>query len=126
MDVRLNQNQLPNANGSRSHDIKSCLPNSKVNWSWPIEGQITTSDTWLDENGINANFGAPICCSKWAGGVCWIRGKVSKLVIIKHNKNLLSAYSIKLWCMRAKWPRPKRRPLGSTSDAASFILLEEW
>jgi lipoprotein NlpD len=75
------------------------IRNSAIKWQWPVRGPlINSANNWLDEKGVNikSNFGTPVLAAA-NGQVVYAGSGVKgygKLIIIKHNDNILSAYAL--------------------------------
>jgi lipoprotein NlpD len=75
------------------------ITNSAIKWQWPVRGPlINSANTWLDEKGVNikSNLGTPVLAAA-NGQVVYAGSGVKgygKLIIIKHNDNILSAYAL--------------------------------
>ena len=75
------------------------ISNSAIRWQWPLRGPLIKSSTrWLDEKGINikSKFGTSVRAAA-NGQVVYAGSGVKgygKLIIIKHNNDILSAYAL--------------------------------
>ncbi len=76
---------------------KAPLPSGAIQWNWPTQGKVITSNTPISKNGVDIAGvkGQPIHAA--AGGDVVYSGSgllgYGRLIIIKHNDQFLSAYA---------------------------------